>query len=51
METKKASSLLLQGLKEFEVKEKAVVENIFQVNTESRKKELASIILARLKVL
>ncbi|EOV9527144.1 BrxA family protein [Bacillus cytotoxicus] len=51
LETKKASSLLLQGLKEFEVKEKAVVENIFQVNTESRKKELASIILARLKVL
>ncbi|EMA6342979.1 DUF1819 family protein [Bacillus cytotoxicus] len=51
LETKKVSSLLLQGLKEFEVKEKAVVENIFQVNTESRKKELASIILARLKVL
>ncbi|HDX9577013.1 TPA: DUF1819 family protein [Bacillus pseudomycoides] len=51
LETKKVSILLYQGLKEFEVKEKAIVENIFQVNTESRKKEIASIILARLKML
>ncbi|MBE7105494.1 DUF1819 family protein [Bacillus cereus] len=51
LETKKVSALLYQGLKEFEVKEKAIVENIFQVNTENRKKEIASIVLTRLKVL
>lgn len=51
LETKKVSILLYEGLKGFEVKEKAVVENIFQVNTENRKKEIASIVLTRLKVL
>lgn len=51
LETKKVATLLSQKFKEFEVKEKAVGENIFQVNTEARKKEIASIILARLKVL
>ncbi|MDA1817651.1 DUF1819 family protein [Bacillus cereus] len=51
LEMKKVSILLNKGFKEFEVKEKAVLENIFQVNTESRKKEIASSVLARLKIL
>lgn len=51
LETKKVSALLHEGFKEFEIKEKAIRENIFQVNTESRKREIASIVLTRLKVL
>jgi hypothetical protein len=51
LETKKASNLILQGLSETEIKEKAIQENIFQVNSEARKKEIASTILKRLKEL
>lgn len=51
LETKKAAGLILQGFKEFEIKDKAINENIFQVNTEARKKEIASIVLRRLKIL
>lgn len=49
LETKKASDLMCQGNKAFEIKDKAIRENIFQVKTEARKKEIASITLARLK--
>jgi Putative inner membrane protein (DUF1819). len=50
-ETKKAASLINSGLKINELKFKAVEENIFQVESEARMKELASIITTRLKVL
>lgn len=50
-ETKKAAELINKGFKEFEIKEKAKVDNIFQVNTETRRSEIASIVLQRLKVL
>lgn len=51
LETKKAANLILQGLKDKEIREKAVKENIFLVNTETRKKEIASIVLKRIKEL
>ena len=50
-ESKKAASLIIQGLNNVEIKNKSINENIFQVNTESRKKEIASIVLKRLNVL
>lgn len=50
-ETKKAASLVLKGFKEFEIIDKALKENIFQVKTEARKKVIASITMKRLKVL
>lgn len=49
LETKKVAELMYQGLNAFEIKEKAIRENIFQVKTEARKKEIASIIISRLK--
>lgn len=49
LETKKVADLIYHGSKTFEIKEKAVRENIFQVKTETRKKEIASILLTRLK--
>lgn len=49
LESKKVANLIYQGLKVFEIKDKAKHENIFQVKTEARKKEIASIILTRLK--
>lgn len=51
LEAKKVASLINNGFMEFEIKEKAVSENVFQVNTKARKKEIASIVLTRLKVL
>jgi len=48
-ETKKAAELINKGFKEFEIKEKAKKDNIFQVNTETRRSEIASIVLQRLK--
>lgn len=51
LETKKVAALINEGFKEFEVKEKAIEDNIFQVNTEARKREIASIVISRLKVL
>jgi hypothetical protein len=51
LETKKASNLVLQGLGPAEIKVKAVGENIFLVNSEARKKEIASTVLKRLKEL
>ncbi|AZR71952.1 hypothetical protein BBF96_00135 [Anoxybacter fermentans] len=51
LELKKASGLYLQGLKVDEIKKKAVEENIFLLNTESRIKEIASTVIKRLQVL
>ena len=48
-ETKKASSLINKGLSVEEIKEKSLEDNIFQLESETRKKEVASIITARLK--
>lgn len=50
-ETKKASSLMNKGLKAEEIKEKSLEDNIFQLESETRKKEVASIITTRLKSL
>jgi len=51
LETKKASKLLLQGLTDTEIKQKSVDENLFRVSSEARKKEIASIVLKRLREL
>ena len=48
-ETKKVASLVLQGFKEFEIIDISIKDNIFQMKSESRKKEVASTILKRLK--
>ena len=50
-ETKKASSLINRGLSVEEIKEKSLEDNIFQLESEARKREVASIITARLKKL
>lgn len=51
IETKKAATLILQGFKDFEIKDMSIKENIFQMKSEARKKEVASMVLKRLKVL
>lgn len=51
IETKKAATLVLQGFNDFEIKEMSVKDNIFQMKSEARKKEIASRVLNRLKVL
>lgn len=48
-ETKKAAILIKQGLSVDEIKTKSIEYNIFQLESEARKKEVASIIAARLK--
>lgn len=50
-EMKKVAGLKNQGFREFEIKEMAKLENIFQVNTETRRSEIASIVLQRLRIL
>lgn len=50
-QTKKAASLINKGLKIEKLKSQSLENNIFQVETESRMKELASIISTRLKKL
>ncbi len=50
-ETKKAAYLINKGFKDFEIKDKAKNDNIFQVNTETRRSEIASIVLQRLKAI
>jgi hypothetical protein len=50
-ETKKAAYLISKGFKDFEIKDKARNDNIFQVDTEARRSEIASSVLRRLKVL
>lgn len=51
IETKKASGLVLQGLKDFQIKDMSIKENIFQMKSEARKREVASMVLKRLKSL
>lgn len=51
IETKKAATLVSQGLKDFEIKDMSINENIFQMKSEARKKEVASMTLKRLKSL
>ncbi len=51
LEMKKAANLVLQGLTEAEIRKKAVDENIFQVNTETRRREIAAMVLRRINVL
>ena len=48
IETKKASSLILKGYKEVEIIDMSSNDNIFQMKSKARKKEVASIILKRL---
>ena len=50
-EMKKAAELINQGFKDFEIKSMARNDNIFQVNTEERKSEIASIVIQRLKAI
>ncbi|MBZ9624740.1 DUF1819 family protein [Clostridium sp. FP2] len=50
-ETKKAAILIKQGVTIDEIKNKSIEDNIFQLESEARKKEVASIIAARLKEL
>ena len=50
-ESRKAASLMIQGINDNDIKLKSINENIFQVNTESRKREIASIVLKRLRTL
>lgn len=51
LEIKKASQLKLQGLNKEEIKNKAIEENIFAVNTEARKREIASAVVNRIQEL
>ncbi|WP_102401525.1 DUF1819 family protein [Haloimpatiens massiliensis] len=48
-ETKKAAVLINTGISIDEIKNKSVKDNIFQLESEARKKEVASIIVTRLK--
>ena len=50
-ETKKAAGLVNSGLDIDKIKEKSLEDNIFQLESEARKREVASIIAARLKAL
>lgn len=51
LELKKAAALYLQGFSIDEIKQKALQENIFLLNSENRIKEIASTIVERMKVL
>lgn len=51
LELKKACNLKNQGLNEKEIKNKAIDENIFALTSEARKKEIASTVVNRIKVL
>ena len=51
LELKKAASLYLQGFTIDNIRQKALDENIFSLNTENRIKEIASTVLERLEVL
>ncbi|WP_078427954.1 DUF1819 family protein [Alkalihalobacterium alkalinitrilicum] len=48
---KKAVSLYISGISEVELKERATKENLFQVNSESRKKEIAATVIQRIHLL
>lgn len=51
LETKKLAQLVLKGYNEIQLRERVIDHNIFQVKTEARKREIASVILTRLKIL
>lgn len=51
LELKKAASLIYQGLSIENIVNKAIEENLFAVNSEARKKEIASTIANRVKEL
>lgn len=51
METKKLTDLILQGLNDYEIKEKVVSENVLQSTSIARRKEVAAVILKRLHIL
>jgi len=51
LELKKAASLKIQGLSDAEIENESLKNNIFQVNTEKRKREIAVAIIKRLKVM
>ena len=50
-EVKKAAGLKTQGFNDFQIANQSLQNNIFQVNTESRKKEIAAAVIKRIKVL
>lgn len=50
-ESRKVASLVVKGFKDCEIKNKAKDDNIFQVNTETRRSEIASIVLRRVKAI
>ncbi|MGG2028737.1 DUF1819 family protein [Gottfriedia sp. S16(2024)] len=50
-EMKKAASLVNKGISIAQLKDLVINENIFQVNTEARKKEIASTVIGRLEKL
>ncbi|WP_088049427.1 DUF1819 family protein [Virgibacillus dakarensis] len=50
-ETRKLTEFYTQGFNEDEIRDQVINQNIFQVKTETRKKEIASTILKRLKTL
>lgn len=51
LELKKAANLRMQGFSEEEIRGKAIEDNIFTANSEARKKEIASTVIARVKEL
>jgi len=50
-EIQKFATLLIQGFDDLEIKEQVINQNIFQVKTEARRKEIVATIHKRLKVL
>lgn len=48
---KKAISLYIKGVSSEEIKEMALQENLFQVNSETRKKEVATTVIQRINLL
>lgn len=51
LETKSLSELILQGLNDLEIKEKVIGQNMLQFKSEARKRQVASVIIKRLKPL
>lgn len=51
VEIKKAAKLVLQGQDEYQIRNKSLYDNIFQVNTDARKAEIASAVITRLNAL
>ncbi|NMB27652.1 MAG: DUF1819 family protein [Tissierellia bacterium] len=50
-EMKKASMLISKGYSLEKAKEKAIEDNIFMINSESRKRQIASTVINRMKIL